>query len=270
LKETIADSTGVTTDQIKNFLVTSSSTRRLSDSSSASSSFRQSRQTYHDRRRLSTYTWVVAFDIQSDLSSAGVSSSSEFADTVNTQLSDSSFTNQLTTNLPTTVDSVGSISTIATTRHPSMIPTSIPEKSAKKSKNSKGSIGATILLIFIILFSILIIFLLFRFFYKSRYQIDIDNDQNSSSSSPPSKVNKKSSVNVASTNPLGGSGGKGKPSLSFVSPDVTSSPLPPPPSSSSPSPLFSKKNNQRITSLDRPYQESELASMSSRTVTAEL
>jgi hypothetical protein len=154
LQSTIASETGLTTSAIKNLVITSASTRRLTDSDMGKA-----------RRRLTTYTWTVSFDIEADLSVIGESSPASFASSVNTQLSDSSFVTALDSALPTSVTGVSSVSTVENTRNPSMAPTAspsqpptpVPNSIPNKSNNNNDTASSALIISLIVVGCVLFV-----------------------------------------------------------------------------------------------------------------
>jgi len=117
LQTSISNATGVSENNVKNLEVSYTVSRRRALTPE---------QSRDHHRRLSTYTWTVNFDVQTDLATIDSTSSSDFAANVNTQLSDPSFSATLINKLPTTVTTVSALTTIASTRRPTSLPVPSP------------------------------------------------------------------------------------------------------------------------------------------------
>jgi len=113
LKATVVSSSGRSSDEIMNFVVTSTRTGRLR------------------RRRglLATYTWVVTFDFVISLSAAGYASTDAFTTAVTSDLADVyvSLDSALTS---VSVSGQTEVTAVATTRSPTPQPTPGPQASA--------------------------------------------------------------------------------------------------------------------------------------------
>eukprot|EP00615_Pteridomonas_danica_P011705 CAMPEP_0114339650 /NCGR_PEP_ID=MMETSP0101-20121206/7864_1 /TAXON_ID=38822 ORGANISM="Pteridomonas danica, Strain PT" /NCGR_SAMPLE_ID=MMETSP0101 /ASSEMBLY_ACC=CAM_ASM_000211 /LENGTH=1211 /DNA_ID=CAMNT_0001472675 /DNA_START=790 /DNA_END=4425 /DNA_ORIENTATION=+ len=127
LKATIVNQTGVSASQVKNLVITSSPVVR-----------RLTVELKDNSRRLTGYIWTINFDIETDLStSTEYSSTTDFASSINTQLSDSTFEANILSALPS-VSSIDSLTTTANTRHPSFQPTNSPTLSPTSVPTMKG------------------------------------------------------------------------------------------------------------------------------------
>jgi ankyrin repeat protein len=157
--ETAADITGAV---VKNFAVTSTSSRRLS-------------APIESRRRLTTFTWTVSCDIEADLSEVGESSGTSFASTVNTNLNSGTTLSDLITGSVASVSSLDSIDASLTTREPTSSPTQRPNiatpspVAASSGSSNKGS--ANILIIALICGGAVLLGIVI-YFCKDRFKSD--------------------------------------------------------------------------------------------------
>jgi hypothetical protein len=115
LKQAVADALSVTTTEVKNFVVTSTSSRR--------------------RKLLTTYTWTTSFDVTVSLSSTSSSTSAAFSTFVATTLGSTSFSTDVTTATGGTLDT-GSVTTSVATRAPTAAPTITADDDDKSDKKS--------------------------------------------------------------------------------------------------------------------------------------
>jgi hypothetical protein len=168
LKYSVESATDITDSVVKNFAVTYTSSRRLSE------------QTKEVLRKLTTYTWTVTCDIQADLTVVGETSPSSFASTVTTNLNSGTTLSDLITTLVTTVSSVDSVGAALTTREPTFSPTLRPNVDTPspvvttKSSNSSNKGSANIIIIALICGGAVLLGVLV-YLCKDRFKVD-END----------------------------------------------------------------------------------------------
>jgi len=127
LKGKIASSIGVQERNLRDFAITSSPNRRLTQTS-----LRQRREL------LATYSWTASFDVVLSLADTGSSLDSEFATSIASSLTDNDFISEVASQVGAQVDA-SSLVTVLITRQPTLYPSNSPTLAPTSSASSEGT-----------------------------------------------------------------------------------------------------------------------------------